>query len=170
MSNITLGELAAVDLGMTEDVLKEAKYYECKDAKHAKQMMGVLVDRALQDLGIIVSVGMHEKMISMQLEKKDVKIESRNYEDHVTCARCGSDVIQHHIFHEVPDFKKCGSCGFEGPLSQFENMAWRTGVYIYRGDDLCFFISSPRRTMMKGKNEFFGREMFFIQSNVKVKH
>jgi hypothetical protein len=129
---LTLDEIAANDLEMTKDAVKNAsKYRFGKDIKKAVTFVRLAVDATLKRLGIIVNVPTSPEMkvvyaavMDKQMREKQIRIEHRNH--------------------------------YKGAET------WRCGIYIYQRDELVAFVSdvlterrteADRVTMKVGRDE-----------------
>jgi hypothetical protein len=140
---MTLDEVAANDLEMVKDAIKNAsKYRFGKDIRRAVTFVKLAVDATLKRLGIIVnpptSPSMrltYAAMLDKQMREKQVRIEHRtNYK--------GDDT-------------------------------WRCGLYIYQRDELVVFVSdvlTERRTEVSRETMRVGRDEtgFMVITNAQM--
>lgn len=116
---LTLEDIAANDIEMTRDAIKNAnKYNFGKDARKAMVFIKTCLDATLKHLGITVNPpvskdgqALYAKLLDAALAKKQIKIENRNH--------------------------------YRGADN------WRCGLYVYQKDELVAFISdvlTVRRT------------------------
>jgi len=145
--NMTLDEIAANDLEMVKDAIKNAKKYSFgKDMKKAVAFIKLCLGRTLVSLGLPhpqppPNVNSYEARIrhaaklDKEMREKQIKVEHRNK--------------------------------YKG------NDAWRCGVYIYQRDELVCFISdvlTVRRTEMDPITMKIGNEQigYIIVTNARL--
>lgn len=75
--NMTLDEIAANDLEMTKDAIKNSKRYKFFDPKQAFAFTGQCMKNTLDHIGVKIVTGMHGKMAQRIMDRNKVQIESR---------------------------------------------------------------------------------------------
>jgi len=151
-NNKTLNEIKEHDIENLEFLMtRKAKTHYLKDMHQVMWFMGQCMNTSLSRLGVSIVPGMHEKFVERIMKEKGVQVERRKYEDEVhPCPLCGGDGkikipkerIQQQFNENVPAEQKCPECAGKGTVEKRE--AWRSGIYIYKGNEIVDWISKPR--------------------------
>lgn len=87
--NMTLDEIAANDLEMTKEAIKNANKYSFNDPKKAVQFIGVCIKNTLKHLGIKNFEKMNYNMLKRVQKTNKIKIEKRMHYKGDDEWRCG---------------------------------------------------------------------------------
>lgn len=148
-NNKTLAEINEHDKENLSHILQGGKVRSVyfPTLRQCSNFMGQCFHAAMVHLGIKITPGIHEKIVDQMLKAKGVRVERRKYpQDFVKCEVCGGDGKLNDTASPVKKSKHkktktCKECAGAGQVSKDEY--WRSGLYIYKGNEIAAFISVP---------------------------
>lgn len=144
-----LSELKAHDIDNVGHVMKHGRVYYFKTPDEMKQWLDAAVKQVLSQFGCHITPDLSSTWIQHKLDAFGLKIERRVYKNVYKCVGC-------ELTTETrPNATKtCPYCLAPNALVLDKKVdTWRSGIYVYRHNEIVAFISEPYKILERRTRE-----------------